>query len=120
MARQPVGGLGRLIFPGFTITHIRHTTLGRTPLDEGPARPIATLLLQNEEQVYCANECIFCVLASFESTCLIQQRLLTFLLSAWLIDGMLLGYLTVLFCLHKLCSDEKAERMIISIGWDVS
>jgi hypothetical protein len=23
---------------GFMITHIRHTTLGRTPLDEGPAR----------------------------------------------------------------------------------
>jgi hypothetical protein len=23
---------------GFTITHIRHTTFGRTPLDEGPAR----------------------------------------------------------------------------------
>jgi hypothetical protein len=38
MARQPLGGLGRLIFRGFTITHIRHTTLGRTPLDEGPVR----------------------------------------------------------------------------------
>jgi hypothetical protein len=25
-------------FRGFTITHFRHTTLGRTPLDEGPAR----------------------------------------------------------------------------------
>jgi hypothetical protein len=23
---------------GFTITHFRHITLGRTPLDEGPAR----------------------------------------------------------------------------------
>jgi hypothetical protein len=38
MARQPLGGLGRLIFRGFTITLYRHTTLGRTPLDEGPAR----------------------------------------------------------------------------------
>jgi hypothetical protein len=38
MARQPLGGLGRLIFRGFTITHFRHTTVGRTPLDEGPAR----------------------------------------------------------------------------------
>jgi hypothetical protein len=38
MARQPLGGLGRLIFRGFTITHFRHATLGRTPLDEGPAR----------------------------------------------------------------------------------
>jgi hypothetical protein len=33
MARQPLGGLGRLIFRGFTITHFRHTTLGRAPLD---------------------------------------------------------------------------------------
>jgi hypothetical protein len=38
MARQPLGGLGRLIFRGFTITLFSHTTLGRTPLDEGPAR----------------------------------------------------------------------------------
>jgi hypothetical protein len=38
MAQQPLGGLGRLIFRGFTITLSRHTTLGRTPLDEGPAR----------------------------------------------------------------------------------
>jgi hypothetical protein len=39
MARQPLGGLVRLIFRGFTITHcFRHTTLGNTPLDEGPAR----------------------------------------------------------------------------------
>jgi hypothetical protein len=38
MARQPLRGLGRLIFRGFTITHFRHTTLGRTPLNEGPAR----------------------------------------------------------------------------------
>jgi hypothetical protein len=38
MARQPLGGLGRLIFRGFTIklrhTTLRHTTLGRTPLNE--------------------------------------------------------------------------------------
>jgi hypothetical protein len=38
MARQPLGGLGRLIFRGFTITLFRHTTFGRTPLDGGPAR----------------------------------------------------------------------------------
>jgi hypothetical protein len=38
MARQPLGGLGRLIFRGFTITRFKRTTLGRTPLDEGPAR----------------------------------------------------------------------------------
>jgi hypothetical protein len=38
MARQPLGGIGRLIFRGFTITLFGHTTLGRTPLDEGPAR----------------------------------------------------------------------------------
>jgi hypothetical protein len=34
MARHPLGGLGRLIFRGFTITLFRHTTLGSTPLDE--------------------------------------------------------------------------------------
>jgi hypothetical protein len=34
MARQPLGGLGLLIFRRFTITHFRHTTLSRTPLDE--------------------------------------------------------------------------------------
>jgi hypothetical protein len=38
MVRQPLGGLGLLIFRGFAITHFRHTTLGRTPLDEWPAR----------------------------------------------------------------------------------
>jgi hypothetical protein len=37
-ARQPLGGLGRLIFRGFTITLFRHTTLGRTPLEEWSAR----------------------------------------------------------------------------------
>jgi hypothetical protein len=37
MAREPLGGLGRLIVSGFAIT-LRHSTLGRTPLDEGPAR----------------------------------------------------------------------------------
>jgi hypothetical protein len=38
MARQPLGGLDRLIFRGFAITLFRHTALGRTPLDEWPAR----------------------------------------------------------------------------------
>jgi hypothetical protein len=38
MARQPLGGLGRLIFRGFTITLCRDTTLGRIPLDEWSAR----------------------------------------------------------------------------------
>jgi hypothetical protein len=37
MSQQPLGGLGRLIFRGFTI-RLRHTTLGRTPLDEWSAR----------------------------------------------------------------------------------
>ena len=37
VAQQPYSGLGRLIVEVFEITH-RHTTLGRTPLDEGPAR----------------------------------------------------------------------------------
>jgi hypothetical protein len=38
MAGQPLGGLDRLIFRRFTITHFRHTTLGRTALDEWSAR----------------------------------------------------------------------------------
>ena len=38
MARQPFGGLGRLIFLAFTITLFRHTTFSRTHLDEWPAR----------------------------------------------------------------------------------
>jgi hypothetical protein len=38
MARQPLGGIGRLIFRGFTIALFRHITFGRTPLDEGPTR----------------------------------------------------------------------------------
>jgi hypothetical protein len=35
---QYLGGLGLLVFRGLAITHFRHTTVGRTPLDEGPAR----------------------------------------------------------------------------------
>jgi hypothetical protein len=38
MARQPLRGLGLLIFRGFAITHFRHTTPGKTPLDEWPVR----------------------------------------------------------------------------------
>jgi hypothetical protein len=35
---SPLWALGRLIFRRFTITLFRHTTLGRSPLEEGPAR----------------------------------------------------------------------------------
>jgi hypothetical protein len=39
MARQPYMGLGLLVSSRFhNHTHFRHTTVGRTPLDEGPAR----------------------------------------------------------------------------------
>jgi hypothetical protein len=38
MAQQPLGGLGLIFFPFFLWSHFRHTTLGRTPLDEWPAR----------------------------------------------------------------------------------
>jgi hypothetical protein len=31
---SPLGGLGLVILRRFTITHFRHTALGRTPLDE--------------------------------------------------------------------------------------
>ena len=60
-----------------------------------------------------------CDLAAFESNCVTQQNLLTFLLPVWTIDGMLVDYWMVLFCLHKLCSVEKGKREIISIGRDV-
>jgi hypothetical protein len=39
MARQPYMGLGILISSRLhDHTHLRHTTVGRTPVDEGPAR----------------------------------------------------------------------------------
>jgi hypothetical protein len=39
MARQPYMGLGLLVSSIFLDhTQLRHTTVGRTPLDEGPAR----------------------------------------------------------------------------------
>jgi hypothetical protein len=39
MARQPYMGLGLLVSSRFQgHTHLRHTTVGRTPLDEWPAR----------------------------------------------------------------------------------
>jgi hypothetical protein len=37
MARQPLGGLDRLIIDA-SLSHFRHTTVGRTPLDEWSAR----------------------------------------------------------------------------------
>ena len=39
MARQPLGGLERLIVRGFKITLLRHNTFGRTPLDERSSLP---------------------------------------------------------------------------------
>jgi hypothetical protein len=39
MARQPLGGLERLIVRCFTITLLRHNTFGRTPLDEWSSLP---------------------------------------------------------------------------------
>jgi hypothetical protein len=38
MAQQPLVGLGLLIFEASRSHTLRHTTLVRTPLDEGPAR----------------------------------------------------------------------------------
>jgi hypothetical protein len=39
MARRPYMGLGLLVSSRFhDHTHLRHTTVGRTPLDQGPAR----------------------------------------------------------------------------------
>lgn len=61
----------------------------------------------------------FCVLAAFELNCVTQQELLTFLLPVWIIDGLLVDYWMVLFCLHLLCSVDKVQREVISIGCDV-
>jgi hypothetical protein len=49
MARQPLGGLGLVILRRFTIT-LRHTTLGRTPLDEWSARPRDLYLTTHNRQ----------------------------------------------------------------------
>jgi hypothetical protein len=38
MARQPYMGLGLLVSSRLHDHTVRHTTVGRTPLDEGPAR----------------------------------------------------------------------------------
>jgi hypothetical protein len=35
---SPIWAWASSFLRGFTITHFRHTTVGRTPLDEGPAR----------------------------------------------------------------------------------
>jgi hypothetical protein len=61
----------------------------------------------------------FCVLAAFEANSVTQHKLLTFLLPVWIIDGLLVDYWMVLFCLHLLCSVEKGQRKIISVGRDV-
>jgi hypothetical protein len=70
MARQPLGGLGRLIVRGFTITLFRQTTLGRTPLDEGPAR---------RRDLYLATHNTYkrqtsMLSAGFEPTILVSER----------------------------------------------
>jgi hypothetical protein len=73
MARQPLGGLGRLIFRGFTITLFRHTTLGRTPLDEGPAlRRDLYLTTHNTHKRQTAMPPV-----GFEPTILVSERLQT-------------------------------------------
>jgi hypothetical protein len=51
----------------------------------------------------------FCVLATFESTCVAQQKLLTFLLPVWIIDGIMVDCRMVQYCLHLLCSVEKVR-----------
>jgi hypothetical protein len=70
MAQQPLGGLGRLIFRGFTITLFRHTTLGRTPLDEGPARRRVLYLTTHNTH----NRQTSMPLVGFEPTILVSER----------------------------------------------
>jgi hypothetical protein len=70
MARQPLGGQGSLILRGFTITHFRHTTLGRTLLDEGPARRRDLYLTTHNTHKRQTS----LTLAGFEPTILVSER----------------------------------------------
>jgi hypothetical protein len=85
MAQQPLGGLGLLMFRGFTITHFRHTTLGRTPLDEGPAARYRDLYLTTHNTrihalggIFFVSFDLFCTSKSFRpSSCHLCSILLS-------------------------------------------
>jgi hypothetical protein len=77
LVRQPLGGLDRLIFRGFTITLFRQTTFGRTSLDEGSARrrdPYLTTHITHNRQTSMPT-------AGFEPTIPVGERPQTHALS---------------------------------------
>jgi hypothetical protein len=68
MARQPYMGLGLLVQSRFHgHTHLRHTTVGRTPLDEGPARRRDLYLTTHNRQTSMPP-------VEFEPTILVNER----------------------------------------------
>jgi hypothetical protein len=70
MARQRLGNLGCLILRRFTITLFRHTALGRTPLDEGPARRRDLYLTTHNTH----NRQTSMLPVGFEPTILVSER----------------------------------------------
>jgi hypothetical protein len=69
MARQPLGGLGLLI-SRFHDHTFRHTTVGRTPLDEWPARHTDLYLTTHNTP----NRQTSMLPAGFEPTILVSER----------------------------------------------
>ena len=70
---SPFSGAQAPSFRGFTITHIRHTTLGRTPLDEGPASRRDLYLTIHNRQTDMPQ-------VGFEPTILVSERQQTYAL----------------------------------------
>jgi hypothetical protein len=70
MTQQPLGGLDRLIFRRFTITHFRHTTLDTTPLDEWSARRRDLYLTTHNTH----NRQTYMPPVGFEPTILVSER----------------------------------------------
>jgi hypothetical protein len=71
MARQPYMGLGRLVSSRFHgHTYLRHTTVGRTPLDEGPASRRDLYLTTHNTH----NRQTYMPPVGFETTMLVSER----------------------------------------------
>jgi hypothetical protein len=71
MVRQPYMGLGLLVSSRFHgHTHFRHTTVGRTPLDEGPTRRRDLYLTTHNTH----NRQTSMPPAEFEPTILVSER----------------------------------------------
>jgi hypothetical protein len=80
MARQPYMGLGLLVSSRLHHhTHMRHTTVGRTPLDEGPARRKDLYLTTHNTH----KRQISMPPVAFEPTILVSERPKTHALRPW-------------------------------------